>query len=123
MLVRATRWTLLVAVVLFTGVVAWLATHPASTAPWLSRLATRHLLGAHGSVRFADYAGNPLRGVTLYDVTLTLPGAGGGTTVVGVDTLSLAYDLHALLRQPYELKRVLMVGPEVRGVRGEPGDG
>ena len=80
MLVRATRWTLLVAIVLFTGVVAWLATHPASTAPWLSRLATRHLLGAHGSVRFADYAGNPLRGVTLYDVTLTLPGAGGGTT-------------------------------------------
>lgn len=120
MLLRATRWTLLLAIVLFTGVIAWLAAHPGSTSPWLSRLASRHLLAGQGTVRFASYSGGLLHGVTLHDVTLTLPGENGGVTVVGVDTLSLSYALSDLMRRPYELRRVTLVGPEVRLVRGEP---
>lgn len=121
MLVRATRWTLLVAIVLFAGVLAWLAAHPGTTSPWLSRLATRHLLGGQGNVRFESFSGGLVHGVTLHGVTLTLPAGDGGAAAVGVEELALTYDLGDLLRQPYRVRSAWLTRPEVHVVRGEAG--
>ncbi len=121
MVARTTRWTLLLALALFLGAVAYVGTHPRLLAPWFARLATNHLLrGSDGSIRIRDIAGNPLTGLELHDATLSLHGERGAVVVVGIDTLKLQYDFRELLRGTLGLRRVTVAGAEIRARRGAP---
>ncbi|MDO9694589.1 MAG: translocation/assembly module TamB domain-containing protein [Candidatus Latescibacteria bacterium] len=121
MVARTTRWTLLLALALFLGAVAYVGTHPRLLAPWFARLATNHLLrGSDGSIRIREIAGNPLKGLELHDATLSLHGERGAVVVVGIDTLQLQYDFRELLRGTLALRRVTVAGAEIRARRGAP---
>ncbi|MBK7703161.1 MAG: hypothetical protein IPI34_09865 [bacterium] len=121
MVARTTRWTLLLALALFLGAVAYVGTHPRLLAPWFARLATNHLLrGSDGSIRIRDLTGNPLTGLELHDATLSLHGERGAVVVVGIDTLKVQYDFRELLRGTLGLRRVTVAGAEIRARRGTP---
>jgi len=119
MIVRATRWTLLIATILFFAVVAWLGTHPETTAPWLSRLATRHLLGdTEGAVRFDSFRGSLVNGITLDGVVIVLHGEDGSATSIGATSVALDYRIGELLGRPLRLRAASFEGLEVRSILG-----
>jgi hypothetical protein len=121
MVARTTKWTFLLALALFLGAAAYVGTHPRLLAPWFARLATNHLLrDSDGSIRIRDLTGNPLTGIELHDATLSLHGERGAVVVVGIDTLSLRYDLFELMRGTLGLSRVTVAGAEIRARRGAP---
>ncbi len=121
MVARTTRWTLLLALALFLGAVAYVGTHPRLLAPWFARLATNHLLrGSDGSIRIREITGNPFTGIELHDATLSLHGDRGAVVVVGIDTLTMQYDFRILLRGTLGMRRVTIAGAEIRARRGAP---
>ncbi len=118
---RKRTWTLIISVTLFTAVVGWFALNPEVLAPWLTRLAERHLMrGLDGTLEVGAYHGRAVDGLSLTDVRLEVRDDRGGVTVVGVDTLELDYDLPALLRTPPSLDGVTIRGLELLTVLPEP---
>jgi len=114
------RWTLLVALMLMAAAVGWVITHPDLLTPYFAKLATRHLLrDSDGDLQIGAFSGNMLKGLTLYDVTLSLRGERGAAIDVGVDTLSVDYSFGELLRSPLRLRRVAVSGAVCLARRGD----
>ena len=98
MWLKTTRITLLVALLLVTAVVAWLAAHPQVYAGQLGRMVSRNLLDDAGlTLSFRTFEGNPLRGLRLLDVSVVGRGQGTGFTYLRCDTLAISYDARAFL--------------------------
>jgi hypothetical protein len=120
MMVRATRWTLLVATILFVVVVAWLATHPQTTSPWLSRLVTSNLLGgSEGSIRFESFTGNMINGIVLHHVEVDLVGENGSSTIIGIESAHFEYRLGELLASSIHFQRAQLEGLDARIIAGD----
>ena len=114
MLVRTARITVVIAWVLVLGVVAYLATHTRVTAPFLSRLVSRHFLQqVDGRLRLGDYRLRPLHGVDLYGVAITLRTRGGGLTVINVDTLEIDFKLTEVIGRAKRLRRLELIDTSV----------
>ncbi len=123
MMVRATRWTLLIATILFVGVVAWLATHPQITSPWLARLVTSNLLaGSEGSIRFESFTGNMINGIVLQRVEMDLVGDDGSSTLIGIESARFEYQLGELLSPSIHVHRAQLDGLDVRIIAGDDGE-
>jgi len=113
-LVRTARITVVIAWVLVLGVVAYLATHTRVTAPFLSRLVSRHFLQqVDGRLRLGDYRLRPLHGVDLYGVAITLRTRGGGLTVINVDTLEIDFKLTEVIGRAKRLRRLELIDTSV----------
>ena len=116
---RTARRTLLLAWLLGLGLVAYVATHPRLIAPFAARLASQHFFRqSEGRLRLRDFAGNPLYGVELHDVSLSLALPGGGVVAASVDTLVLDYRLGELLGDEPRLRRLEARGATVHATTG-----
>ncbi len=119
---RTTRVTLLLAWLVFLGLLAYFGTHPRLIAPLAARLVTRNLFpGRQGSIRLRDFQGSLTSGVALRQVSLSLAGEGGSAVLVTVDTLTLDYRLKELLAKPPRLRAVLAQGLKIHAVPAPPG--
>ncbi len=115
------RWTALVVLGLLAAALGWVITHPDLLTPYFARLATRHLLrDADGDLEIGAFSGNMLKGLQLYDVTLSLRGERGAAMDVGIDTLAVDYGLGDLLTSPLRLHRIDVRGAICLARRGEP---
>jgi len=110
---KRTRITLLMGLLVAGAALAWLAAHPQLYAGQLGRLVTRNLLQDSGAtLSFADLRGNPLEGMTFYEVVLVRSGEEGEFLYVGADSVSVSYDPRAILRRDPVLQEL-----EIRTVR------
>ena len=118
---RTARGTILLAWLLFLAVVAYLATHPRLLAPMTARIVSRSLFRAHeGTLRMRSFRGNPLHGLELYQVSLSLADGRGGAIAATVDTLTLEYELAELLASPPRLRLLEARGAVVHATTTAP---
>jgi len=120
---KRTRITLLMGLLVAGAALAWLAAHPQLYAGQLGRLVTRNLLQDSGAtLSFADLRGNPLEGMTFYEVVLVRSGEEGEFLYVGADSVSVSYDPRAILRRDPVLQELEVGGAQVivRGGEDEP---
>jgi len=111
---RKTRLPVLLAWILILGVVAYLSTHPRLVAPFASHLVSRNLLKEiGGNIRVGEYNFRYLRGVDLHNVSATFPGENGGLVIVAIDSLSIDYSLHEILKRTHHLQQVRVYNAEV----------
>ncbi|PID81694.1 hypothetical protein CSB20_01805, partial [bacterium DOLZORAL124_64_63] len=76
------------------GLVLWVVLNPALLAPHISGLVGKHLLGIReGGLRVNDFRVRAFEGMDLYGVSLTLPSASGGMTLVSADTVRVDFRL------------------------------
>ena len=120
---KRTRLTLLMGLLVAGAALAWLAAHPQLYAGQLGRLVTRNLLQDSGAtLSFADLRGNPLEGMTFYEVVLMRSGEQGEFLYVGSDSVSVSYDPRAILRGDPILRELEVGGAQivVRGGDDDP---
>ncbi len=118
---RTARRTLLLAWLLSLALVAWVGTHPRLLAPLVARLASRNLFRAgEGSLRLRDFRGDPLRGMELYEVSLSIALPGGGALAASIDTLALDYRIKELVGPQPRLRRVEALGAVVHATMAAP---
>ena len=112
--VRPARLPLLIAWSVIIGVLFWMATQPHLTAPYASRLVSRHLLRLEeGGLRVRDFRLRLFEGIDLYGVSLTLPGSSGGMTLASADTVIVDFSLREIFEPVPRLRRVLVSNPEM----------
>jgi hypothetical protein len=111
---KRTRLTLLIGLLVAGAALAWLAAHPQLYAGQLGRLVTRNLLQDTGAtLSFADLRGNPLEGMTFYEVVLVRSGARGEFLYVDADSLQVSYDPRVLLRGEPVLRELAVGGAQI----------
>ncbi len=104
----------LVTVLLMVSVILWISAHPKIVARFTSGVVSSKLLRIEGGgLRVNDFTVRPFEGMDLYGVSLTLPGASGGMTLVSADTVAVDFSLQQLLSKVPRLKRVRISSPEV----------
>jgi autotransporter translocation and assembly factor TamB len=114
MWVKTTRITLLVALLVATAVLAYLAANPHLYAGQIGKMISRNLLQDSGlTLSFRTFEGNPLRDVRFLDVTLVGRGGNLGFAYVSCDTVQVSYDPRALLAGEIHVSRLVASSPRL----------
>lgn len=111
---RRTRLTLLLALLVVAAVLAWLYANPGIYAGHIGRMLARNLLQDTGvSFRSRSFDGDLLHGVTFHQLSLTRRGDDGSFVYLSADSLSLDYDPRPLLQRKWRIDHFSLHGAEL----------
>lgn len=121
--VRRIRWPLLIATLVFAGLVTLVLSRPQILTPAVTHLINRQLEASLGGrLRVGEYVLRPFSGLDAHDLTFTMPGERGGLTLVAVDTLELDFQLDEVMGLEVRVRRISAVGVEIYHNQDAPTD-
>jgi len=104
----------LVTVLMMASIITWFGMHPKVVARFTSGVVSSKLLHLDGGgLRVNDFSVRPFEGMDLYGVTLAMPGASGGMTLVSADTVAVDFSFQEILGRVPRITKVLVSNPEV----------